>query len=306
MPPPTSQVTEFRTVSVDGLNVFYREAGPPGAPTMLLLHGFPSSSRMYSSLIPLLADRFHVIAPDYPGFGHSDAPPPELFPYTFDHLTEVIAGFVERLGVQRYCLFMQDYGGPVGFRLALLHPQRVLALVIQNAVAHEEGLGPLWKVRRAYWADRAANVSKIRANFLSLEAARERHVGTSPHPERYDPDAWVDESVFLNRAGQDRIQENLFYDYRTNVASYPKWQAYLKDRQPLLLVLWGRYAPSFTVAGTYAYQRDVPSAEVHILDAGHFALDEALAEIATCTRRFLTMHLCAADYATAFLVADGP
>lgn len=306
MPPLTSRVTEYRTISVDGLDVFYREAGPPGAPTVLLLHGFPSSSGVYGSLIPLLADRFHVIAPDYPGFGHSDAPPPELFPYRFDHLTEVIAGFVERLGVTRYGLFMQDYGGPVGFRLAMLYPERVQALVVQNAVAHEEGLGPLWKVRRAYWADRAANVSKIRTNFLSLEAARERHVGTSPHPERYDPDAWVDESAFLNRAGQDRIQEILFYDYRTNLASYPKWQAYLKDRQPPLLVLWGRYDPSFTVAGAYAYQRDVPSAEVHILAAGHFALDEAVAEIAARTRRFLTIHLCAADDATAFLAANGP
>jgi pimeloyl-ACP methyl ester carboxylesterase len=306
MPPPTSHLTEFRTISVDGLDVFYREAGPPGAPAVLLLHGFPSSSRMYNGLIPLLADRFHVIAPDYPGFGHSAAPPPTQFPYTFDHLTEVIAGFVERLGIKSYSLFMQDYGGPVGLRLALLHPQRVQVLVIQNAVAHEEGLGPLWEARRAYFADRAANVSKIRANFLSLEATRERHVGTSPHPERYDPDAWVDESAFLNRADQDRIQEDLFYDYRTNLAAYPKWQAYLKDRQPPLLVLWGKYDPSFTVAGAYAYQRDVPGAEVHILAAGHFALDEALAEIAARTRRFLTINQCAADDPTAFLAADEP
>jgi len=275
----------------NGVSVFYREAGSCDAPTLLLLHGFPSSSRMYNGLIRHLAARFYIIAPDYPGFGYSDAPPPEKFSYTFDHLTTMIGKFIEQRGVDRYSLFIQDYGGPVGLRLAMRHPTRTQALVIQNAVAHEEGLGPLWGTRRAFWADWAANVEKIRANFLSFDAARQRHVGTSPHPERYDPDAWTDEFSFLNRAGQARIQEDLLFDYRKNVASYPAWQAYLKEWQPPLLVLWGKYEPSFAVAGAHAYQRDVPSAQVHILNAGHFALDEAGAQIARLTLDFLSTHL---------------
>jgi pimeloyl-ACP methyl ester carboxylesterase len=284
-------ITHYRTVEVDGINVFYREAGPASAPTVLLLHGFPSSSRMYDSLIPQLADRYHVVAPDFPGFGHSDAPPPERFDYTFDHLAEVIDDFTVKLDLRRYTLFMQDYGGPVGFRLALRHPQHIDALVIQNAVAHEDGLGPLWESRRAYWADRDANIDKVRANLLSLAAARQRHVGTSPHPERYNPDTWVDEYAFLSRPGQSAIQEDLFYDYRTNVASYPRWQVYLREKNPALLVLWGRYDPSFMSAEASAYQRDLPRAEVHILDAGHFALDEASEQVGQLTHQFLDSHV---------------
>jgi pimeloyl-ACP methyl ester carboxylesterase len=280
-------VTKYRTVNVQGLTIFYREAGREDAPAVLLLHGFPSSSRMYDKLIPILAARYHVIAPDYPGFGHSDAPPPETFAYTFDHIADVIDSFVQQKGLRHYALFMQDYGGPVGFRLALKRPERVDAIVIQNAVSHEEGLGPLWQTRREYWANREANADKLRANLISLEAARQRHVGTSPHPECYDPDTWTDEFAILSRPGEDKIQENLFYDYRTNVQSYPKWQAYLRERQPPLLVVWGKYDPSFTVAGATAYQRDVPGAEVHILDAGHFALDEKSAEIGQLTLDFL-------------------
>jgi pimeloyl-ACP methyl ester carboxylesterase len=182
---------------------------------------------------------------------------------------------------------MQDYGGPVGFRLALAHPERVEAMVIQNAVAHKEGLGPLWDTRKAFWADRAANEDKLRANLISLEATKQRHLGNSPHPERYDPDSWTDEFAFLSRPGQTQIQSDLFYDYRTNVAAYPQWQAWLRLHTPPLLVLWGRYDPSFTLAGAAAYQRDVPQAEIHLFDAGHFALDEATDEIGAIMRRFL-------------------
>jgi pimeloyl-ACP methyl ester carboxylesterase len=279
--------TTHRWISVDGIRLFYREAGPADAPTLLLLHGFPSSSRMFAALMPLLADRYHLIAPDYPGFGHSDAPDPAQFAYTFDHIAASVDRLTEILGLDRYVLFVQDYGGPVGFRLALAHPDRVTALVIQNAVAHEEGLGPLWETRKAYWRDPSANEARLRENLLSLEAARQRHLGSSPHPERYDPDAWTDEYAFLSRPGQAAIQSELFYDYRTNLAAYPRWQEYLRARRPPTLVLWGRYDPSFTPAGATAYGRDVPDAEIHLLDAGHFAMDEALEEVASLTRRFL-------------------
>jgi pimeloyl-ACP methyl ester carboxylesterase len=282
--------TTYRTVTVNGLRIFYREAGPEDAPVVLALHGFPSSSRMYDKLLSRLSDRYRVIAPDYPGFGHSDAPPPAAFAYTFDHLAEVIDGFAQALGLERYTLFMQDYGGPVGFRLAVRHPERVEALIVQNAVAHEQGLGPLWDARKAYWADRGANEAKLQANFLSTEATRLRHVGSSPHPELYDPDLWTDELAFLSRPGQDRLQSDLFYDYRTNVASYPQWQAWLRQHQPPLLVLWGVYDPSFMAAGAEAYRGDVADAEIHLLKAGHFALDEAPDEVTALTRAFLEKH----------------
>jgi pimeloyl-ACP methyl ester carboxylesterase len=285
--PSTSASTTYRTVAVEGVNIFYREAGPKDAPVLLLLHGFPSSSRMFDTLIPLLADRYHLVAPDYPGFGLSDAPPPEYFAYTFDHLAQVVNGFVEALGLERYSLLLQDYGGPIGFRLALAHPERVQALIIQNAVAHAEGLGPLWEARKAYWRDRATYEAEVISAFTSLEGARQRHVGTSPQPERYNPDTWIDEFAALSRPGQAKIQADLFYDYQTNVASYPKWQAWLRERKPPVLVVWGRYDPSFTVAGAAGYGRDVPEAEIHLLDAGHFALDEKLDEIAAKIRGFL-------------------
>jgi pimeloyl-ACP methyl ester carboxylesterase len=279
--------TVYKSIDVSGHSIFYREAGSPDAPTLLLLHGFPSSSRMYEPLFSRLADACHLVAPDYLGFGHSDAPDATAFDYTFDNLTEVIDRFTQRLHIDRYSLFLQDYGGPVGFRLALAHPDRLAALVIQNAVAHEDGLGPLWQTRRDFWADRGANEAALRANFLSFDATRQRHLGTSPSPALYDPDLWTDEFAFLSRPGQGDIQMDLFYDYRTNVASYPAWQEWLRSSQPPLLVLWGRYDPSFRVEEAEAYRRDVPSAEIQILDAGHFALDEQPETIARLTRNFL-------------------
>lgn len=284
----------YRTVEVDGLSIFYREAGRRDAPTLLLLHGFPSSSRMYQPLLSRLGARFHLVAPDYPGFGHSDAPDASAFAYTFDRIAEVTRRFTEALGLGRYSLYLQDYGGPVGFRLALTHPERVEAIIVQNAVAHEEGLGPLWETRRKFWADRAPNEAALRENFLSLAATRQRHVGSSPNVERFDPDLWADELAFLSRPGQAQIQSDLFYDYRTNVARYPAWQAWLRRAQPALLVVWGRYDPSFQVAEAEAYRRDVPNAEVHILDAGHFALDEKPDEIAALVGGFLARTVAAA------------
>jgi pimeloyl-ACP methyl ester carboxylesterase len=279
--------TSYRTVKADGLSIFYREAGPEDAPT-LLLHGFPSSSRMYEPLLTRLSDRYHLVAPDYPGFGHSDWPDPQQFEYTFDRIASVMDGFTQALGLSRYVLYVQDYGGPVGFRMALAHPERVRALIIQNAVAHDEGLGTLWATRRAFWADRAAHEEALRGNFLSLAATKARHVGSDPKAELYDPDLWTDEHRFLNAPGQARIQSDLFYDYRTNVASYPRWQAWLRKTQPKLLVVWGKHDPSFDGGEPERYREDVPGAEVHVLDAGHFALDTRADEIAALIRDFMS------------------
>jgi pimeloyl-ACP methyl ester carboxylesterase len=277
----------YHTVEIDGLKIFYREAGPANAPTVLLLHGFPSSSRMWEPLLPLLADKYHLIAPDYPGFGNSSAPSPANFAYTFDNLAKVTDELTTRLGITNYVLFMQDYGGPVGFRLALSHPERVRAIIIQNAVSHEQGLSPLWEARKKYWADPVRESENLKANFTSFEATRQRHLGASPNPDRYDPDTWTDEYAFLTRPHQTDIQAVLFLDYRTNVASYPRWQKWLRKVQPPTLVVWGKYDLSFTVAGATAYADDVPKAEIHLLEAGHFALDEATDEVASLVRRFL-------------------
>ena len=284
---PTKYPTRYRTVAIDGLSIFYREAGPKDAPTILLLHGLPSSSRMFEPLFDRLADHYHLVAPDYPGFGHSDWPNPKQFAYTFDRCAEVMTRFTEALAIPRYTLYMQDYGGPVGFRMVLTHPERVQALIVQDAVAHNEGLGANWKTRRAFWADRKANESALRTNLLSLPTTRTRHVGNDPNVERYDPDLWTDEFAFLNQPGQIDIQTELFYDYRTNVEAYQKWQAWMREHQPQLLVLWGKYDLSFDPSEPEAYRRDVPRAEVHVLDAGHFALDTAADEIAALVRAFV-------------------
>lgn len=281
------EATRYRTVQVDGLSIFYREAGPDDAPTLLLLHGLPSSSRMFEPLLKRLADRYHLIAPDYPGFGHSDWPDPKQFPYTFDHIAAVMDRFTQALHLSRYTLYMQDYGGPVGFRMALAHPERVEALIVQDAVAHNEGLGVNWKTRRAFWADRAAKEEELRKNLLSLAATKTRHVGDDPNVELYDPDLWTDEYAFLNSPGQADIQSDLFYDYRTNVEAYPQWQEWMQKRQPRLLVLWGKHDLSFDSGEPERYRKDVPKAEVHVLEAGHFAMDTKADEIAALVRAFL-------------------
>ena len=277
----------YRTVKVDGLSIFYREAGPKDAPTILLLHGLPSSSRMFQPLLTRLADNYHLVAPDYPGFGHSDWPDPKQFDYTFDHIASVMDDFTQALGLSHYTLYMQDYGGPVGFRMALAHPERVQALIVQDAVAHNEGLGANWATRRAFWADRPANEEALRKNLLSLATTKTRHVGDDPNVELYDPDLWTDEYAFLNSPGQAQIQSDLFYDYRTNVDAYPKWQAWMQKTQPRLLVLWGKHDLSFDPGEPERYRKDVPNAEVHVLDAGHFALDTKADEIAALVREFM-------------------
>ena len=279
--------TFYRSKPVDDLSIFYREAGPKDAPALLLLHGLPSSSRMFEPLFAPLSDRFHLVAPDYPGFGHSDWPDPRTFAYTFDHLAEIVSRFTEALGLSRYTLYMQDYGGPVGFRMALAHPERVEALIVQDAVAHNEGLGVNWNLRREFWKNRIANEAALRTNLLSLSTTRTRHVGDDPNVDRYDPDLWTDEFAFLNQTGQAEIQSDLFYDYRTNVDAYPKWQAWMREEQPRLLVIWGKHDLSFDFGEPERYRQDVPGASVHILDAGHFALDTKADEIAALVRDFV-------------------
>jgi pimeloyl-ACP methyl ester carboxylesterase len=282
--------TSYHWAEVQGLRIFYREAGSRDAPTVILLHGYPSSSRMWAPLLPLLAHRYHVIAPDYPGFGHSDAPAPADYAYTFDHLAETIEGLLKALSIDRYVLLMQDYGGPVGFRLALRNSAKVRAIIVQNANAYADGLGPKWAGIARYWNDRDANREEL-DKFLSLEGARQRHLGNSPHVERYDPDSWTDEFAMLSRPGQRAIQADLLFDYRTNVAAYPAWQEWLREQQPPALVLWGRYDPSFLVLGALGFARDVPDAEIHLLDAGHFALDEQTGQVAGLVLNFLDRRL---------------
>jgi pimeloyl-ACP methyl ester carboxylesterase len=284
---PMKYPTLYRTTQIEGLSIFYREAGPKEAPTVLLLHGLPSSSRMFEPLLTRLSDRYHLVAPDYPGFGHSDWPDPKTFLYTFDHYAEIMNHFTEALALSRYTLYMQDYGGPVGFRMALVNPDRIEALIVQDAVAHNEGLGTNWKTRRTFWADRAPNEGALRTNLLSLATTRTRHVGNDPNVERYDPDLWTDEFYFLNQPGQAEIQSDLFYDYRTNVDAYPKWQAWMREKQPPLLVIWGKYELSFDPGEPERYREDVPHAEVHIVDGGHFALDTAADEIAALVQGFI-------------------
>ena len=284
---PMKYPTFYRTVQIDGLSIFYREAGPKDAPTILLLHGLPSSSRMFEPLFARLSDRYHLVAPDYPGFGHSDWPDPKTFAYTFDHYADIMNQFTEALGLLRYTLYMQDYGGPVGFRMVLAHPERVEALIIQDAVAHNEGLGANWKTRRAFWADRVPNESALRTNLLSLATTRTRHVGSDPNVDRYDPDLWTDEFYFLNQPGQAEIQSDLFYDYRSNVDAYPKWQAWMREKQPPLLVIWGKYESSFDSGEPERFRKDVPKAEIHVVDGGHFALDTAADQIAALVQGFV-------------------
>jgi pimeloyl-ACP methyl ester carboxylesterase len=282
----SSATISYHRVEVDGVGVFYREAGPNNAPTIVLLHGFPSSSREFDTLLPLLATRYHLIAPDFPGFGHSDAPPPAAYAYTFDHLAKTIDDFLAAINVKRYSLYLHDYGAPVGFRIMLAHPERLQALIIQNGNAYKEGLGAKWAKIAEYWADPKAHPEVVDA-FLSFEATKQRHIAGTAHPECYNPDSWTDEYAHLARPGQQEIQAALLYDYRTNVASYPQWQAWLRQHKPATLVAWGANDPSFTAPGAEAFRKDLPDAEIHLLDAGHFALDEKTDEIARLILDFM-------------------
>ncbi|KRE97679.1 hypothetical protein ASG87_15380 [Frateuria sp. Soil773] len=270
-----------RTVRVDGVDVFYREAGRQEAPAILLLHGFPTSSAMYRELIPLLAPHFRVLAPDYPGYGHSDALPPAQYAYTFDHLAQTMRGFLDRLGVKHAILYMQDFGGPVGFRLALAQPQRIDGIVVQNANAYLEGFAPQVKAQmQRYWTHRTPQTEQEQRFAFSPEGIRWQYVTGTHDASALDPDAWTLDAARMARPGQDAIQLDLLYDYRSNPASYPEWQAWLKQRQPKTLILWGKGDPLFTVEGARALKRDVPGARLVVYDAGHFLLQEHAADAA--------------------------
>ena len=260
--------TFYRTIQIDGLSIFYREAGPKDAPTILLLHGLPSSSRMFEPLFARLSDRYHLVAPDYPGFGHSDWPDPKKFAYTFDHYAEIMNHFTEALGLSRYTLYMQDYGGPVGFRMALAHPERIEALIVQDAVAHNEGLGANWKTRRAFWADRAANESALRTN-LSLWLATRAHamLGTIRTWIATTLISGPTNSIFSTNPARPRFKATCSIDYRTNVDSYPKWQAWMREKQPRLLVIWGKYELSFDPSEPEAYRRTCRKPKCTLLTA---------------------------------------
>jgi pimeloyl-ACP methyl ester carboxylesterase len=288
--PQMTTATTYHYEHIDGLTLFYREAGPRDAPAIVLLHGFPSSSREFDSLIPLLAKRYHVIAPDFPGFGHSDAPSPAAYEYTFDHLATTTGHLLEKLGLTTYTLYIHDYGAPVGYRIMLAHPERLQALIVQNGNAYREGLGPKWANIAQYWTDPETHEAVVDA-FVSLEAAKQRHIAGTSHPELYNPDTWTDEFAHLSEPGQREIQAALLYDYQTNVAAYPQWQAWLREHKPATLVVWGANDPSFIAAGAQAYRRDLPDAEIHLLDAGHFAMDEKNDEIARLILAFLPAHL---------------
>ena len=288
--PSINDTTSYHRVIVDGVGIFYREAGPRDAPTLVLLHGFPTSSRQFSALIPLLAATYHVIAPDYPGFGQSDAPPPGTYSYTFDQIAGTMARLLDQLGIDSYALYIHDYGAPVGLRMILSRPERLRALITQNGNAYAEGLGPKWAKIAQFWAAPEDHPEVVDA-FLSHDGTKQRHIAGTRHPERYDPASWEDEFAHLSKPGQRAIQSALLYDYRTNVASYPAWQDWLRTNQPPTLIVWGANDPSFIAAGAEAFRRDLPQAELHLLDAGHFALDEQNDTVARLMLGFMARTL---------------
>lgn len=286
-------MTRYQRINVDGLEIFYREAGGKTAPTVLLLHGFPTSSHMFRNLIPALADRYHVVAPDLPGFGFSDAPNPQLFRYTFDNLADVIGKFADALGLERYAIYVFDYGAPVGFRLALKHPARVTAIISQNGNAYEEGLSQGWSPIQRYWEQPTTeNRAALRA-FLKPETTRWQYVQGVTDESLVAPEAYELDAAFLARPGNDEIQLDLFLDYASNLSLYPLFQAYFRRQHPPLLAVWGKNDPFFLPEGADAFTRDNPNAEVHLYDTGHFALETHCNEIATAIHAFLRRHVAA-------------
>lgn len=286
--------TLYKSVDVDGLRVFYREAGPQDAPKLLLLHGFPTSSHMFRNLIPKLSDRFHLVAPDYPGYGNSSMPSPDEFEYSFDRLAEVIEKFTGKIGFGSYSLYLMDYGAPVGFRLAVKHPERVEALIIQNGNAYEEGLREFWDPIKAYWKNKtAANADALR-KLLTIDATKWQYTNGVRNTEAISPDNWMIDQPLLDRPGNNDIQLTLFYDYGSNPPLYPKWQEYFRKYQPPTLVVWGKNDFIFPAEGAHPYKRDLKNLEFHLLDTGHFALEEDGDVIAGYIRRFLEGKLAAA------------
>jgi pimeloyl-ACP methyl ester carboxylesterase len=288
--------TKNQTISIDGQTIFYREAGnKENAPTILLLHGFPTSSHMFRNLIPALADKFHLIAPDYPGFGNSSMPTVDQFQYTFDHLTEIVDKFITQIGLQRFSIYVMDYGAPIGFRLAVKHPEMIEALIVQNGNAYDEGLGEFWEPLKAYWSEPNEKNKEALRKFLTIEATQWQYTHGVRNENAISPDNWILDQSLLERLGNKEIQLQLFYDYRSNPPLYPKWQEYFRKYQPPTLVVWGRNDYIFLKEGAIPYQRDLKNIEVHLLDTGHFALEEEGELIAELICRFLTARKYPSD-----------
>jgi pimeloyl-ACP methyl ester carboxylesterase len=278
----------YCTANVDGFKVFYRQAGTADAPKLLLLHGFPSAGHMFRDLIPLLAERFYVVTPDLPGFGQSDMPPRDNFAYTFDNIARIIDRFTEVVGLDRYAVYVFDYGAPTGFRLAVKHPDRITAIISQNGNAYEEGLSDGWNPIRAYWEDRSqAKRDALRA-FLKPETTVWQYTHGVPDPTLVSPDGHSLDNFYLSRPGADEVQLDLFGDYKSNVALYPNFQRYFRTRKPRFLAVWGKNDPFFLPQGAEAFRRDMPDAVVRFVDTGHFALETHAAEIAAAMRDFLS------------------
>lgn len=284
-------VPHHRTIAIDGVDIFFREAGPREAPVLLLLHGFPTSSHMFRNLIPLLAQKYHVIAPDYPGFGQSGAPDRRNFAYTFAHYADLIDRLLTHLAVGRFALYVMDYGAPVGYRLALKNPGRVSALIVQNGNAYDEGLGLFWDPIKAYWGSDAPEHRKALEKLMTIETTKFQYTDGVRDVSRIDPDNWAHDQPLLDRAGNVEIQLDLFRDYASNVALYPQFQAFFRDYQPPTLIVWGANDKVFPPAGATAYLRDLPGAELHLVDTGHFALEDKLDEIVPIMHSFLAREV---------------
>jgi pimeloyl-ACP methyl ester carboxylesterase len=284
-----ANAVSYHTVKVNGVNVFYREAGPKDAPALLLLHGFPTSSQMFRNLIPLLADKYHVIAPDYPGYGQSDAPPVDKFTYSFDNLASIMDKFTEQVGISKFAMYVQDYGAPIGYRIASAHPERITAIVVQNGNAYDEGLdNPFWAPLKTYWADKSqANGAKLRPTFELGATKWQYSEGFRDPAQHVSPDAAILDQAYMDRPGNKDIQLELFYSYGSNPGHYAEWQAYFRKHQPPMLIVWGKNDKIFPAEGAAPYLRDLPKAELHLLDTGHFALEEDGLAIARYIRDFL-------------------
>ena len=281
-------MTTYHHSNVRGQKVFYREAGSKGSPSVVLLHGFPSSSHMFRDLIPQLADKFHVIAPDYLGFGYSDAPSVREFEYTFDNLAAHIEDLLlENLSLKQFSIYVQDYGAPVGYRIASKHPDAIQGIVVQNGNAYEEGIGGAFDPMRPFWANRNSETEKPVRDLLTREMTVFQYTHGVNDSSRISPDSYTLDQFFLDRLGNAAIQLDLLYNYQSNVALYDRWHEYFRSRQPRMLILWGKNDPFFTVEGAKAYQRDIPSAELHLIDTGHFALEDFGGFIAERMRKFL-------------------
>jgi pimeloyl-ACP methyl ester carboxylesterase len=282
---------QYHKADIDGIDVFYRDAGPLDAPVLLLLHGFPTSSHMFRNLIPQLADKYRVIAPDYPGFGQSAMPERSEFAYTFDNYAQLIDKLLRQLGANRYALYVMDYGAPIGFRLAAKNPEKITALIVQNGNAYNEGIEQFWDPIKAYWRTGGSTEREAIRWLTSIKATKWQYTNGVKDLSLVSPDTWTLDQALLDRPGNAEIQLDLFYDYRTNIPLYPQWQAYFRQHKPPTLVLWGKNDAIFVAAGAAPYQRDLPNAKVHLFDTGHFALETHGEEIANLMRDFLARHL---------------